>query len=447
MKKDIEGKKVVTTEEALRKDLAERELLQKAAAGKAKVKTDTEAEGDKVPTYSAAEVSALMPEDSDTLTALAPKAKQSYTIAGAGLFANLTGSTALQSKEDIAKVEEHIKKIAGKKGVENVLCTVSAAGELYNTFTAYEKAFIIALRVLLSDSTPEADKRDIRKRKKEAIKEDITTVEEYEGIDFTGAIKIRPEAYDIYLRKEKSAYYGKYFPTEKEKALLKLGFTPTDIIVILDRNTFIKDYLGGTVGGKQYDLFESALNRLSSGTVAFVDTRLIAKQQLIQRRSSFNALRKGNKVEYNILSLHPIFGRIYTPNYITYPANNAEILNTILRTNKAAEGLLTLYDKILRAAAQNFGTIESRESVQVLSFKEAELIGTLAGEAEVKKNKKRVLERIYSESGINIFYKVGLLTEKVQPPTAAERSAATAAGKDVEVKLLYKRVANSNCKR
>lgn len=397
----------------------------------------------------------LTPRDADIITALVPKPKKDYAVAGAGMYADIAGNTpAILSEEGKRGFSQYVQRVANKYEANKVLFGINEKGEIYNNLTAYEKAFIIALRVLLSDSTEDRHALIEAKRKEEG-KEYAGDVKAYEGIDFFGACKIRPEAYDIFLRKEKSAYYSNplLHPNPKEAALLRLGFTPTDITVVIDKNTFIRDYLGGEKGGKQSKAFTDALTRLSTGRVAFTTASTtkegikLITDNLIRRTATFFGEKKGQKVEYYVISLHPIFARIFTPNYITYPANNAEVLGAILGVRGGADGLLSLYDVLLQKAARNFGEIGKRPEVQVLTLKEEEALSLIATDKQLKKNKKEVLARFYSDTGINIFYTVGLLVDRVKPPTDEDRRRAAAAGKDVEVEVHFRRVAATNCTR
>ena len=395
----------------------------------------------------------LTPRDAEIITALVPKPKRDYAVAGAGMYADIAGNTpAVLSEEGKRKIEGAITRLTNKTEARNILFAITEKGEIYNTLTAYEKAFIIALRVLLSDST--ADRHAIiEAKRKEKGKGDTGGAEAYEGIDFFGACKIRPEAYDIFLSKEKSAYYStpEFRPTEKEAALLRAGFTPSDIIVVIDKNTFIRDYLGGKKGGKQSQAFAKALDRLRTGRVALTSTSVKAKSittiNLIKNTVAFYGIKNGQKVEYYAISLHPVFAEIYKGGYITYPANNAEVLSAILSVRGGADGLLTLYDTLLRRARYNFEKISARPEVQVFTLKEEEALSLTYEEKEIRAHKKQALARFYGDTGINIFYTVGLLADRVKPPTEAERKQAIAAGKDVEVEIHFRRVAATNCTR
>ena len=403
----------------------------------------------------------LTPRDAEIITALVPKPKKDYAVAGAGMYADIAGNTpAILSEEGKRGFSQYVQKIASKKEANKVLFGLNEKGEIYNNLTAYEKAFIIALRVLLSDSTEDRHALIEAKRKEEG-KQYTGAIEAYEGIDFFGACNIRPEAYarfryDTARSEAEKRIYEAYkdFPVNtKEAALLRLGFSDKDIVVIIDKNTFIRDYLGGTKGGKQSKAFTDALTRLSTGRVAFTTTSTtkegikLITDNLIRRTATFFGEKKGQKVEYYVISLHPIFARIFTPNYITYPANNAEVLGAILGVRGGADGLLSLYDVLLQKAARNFGEIDKRPGIQVFTLKEEEVLKTISGEAEIKANRKRAVARLYGNTGINLFYTVGLLADRVQPPTDEDRKRAAAAGKDVEVEVHFRRVAATNCTR
>lgn len=454
-------KEYFNTEEAARKDV--RDITEAARESVAPGKEAEVPTAEDIAEYTPATPSAmdeaaagsLTPRDAGIITALVPKPKKDYAVAGAGMYADIAGNTpALLSEEGKRGFSQYVQKIASKKEANKVLFGLNEKGEIYNNLTAYEKAFIIALRVLLSDSTEDRHALIEAKRKEEG-KEYAGDVKAFEGIDFFGACKIRPEAYDIFLRKEKSAYYSNplLHPNQKEAALLRLGFTPTDITVVIDRATFIRDYLGCGRGGKQLRAFEDALTRLREGRVAFITSSTtkegikLITDSLIRRTTTFAGKKKGQKVEYYVISLHPIFARIFTPNYITYPANNAKVLGAILGVRGGAEGLLSLYDVLLQKAARNFGGIDKRPEVQVFTLKEEEALSLTYEEKEIRAHKKQALARFYSDKGINIFYAVGLLADRVKPPTDEDRRRAAAAGKDVEVEVHFKRVAATNCTR
>ena len=461
-------KEYFNTEEAPRKD----EVRSTTEAARESVAPGKEAElptAEEIAEYTPATPSAmdeaaagtLTPRDADIITALVPKPKKDYAVAGAGMYANIAGNTpAILSEEGKRGFSQYVQKIASKKEANKVLFGINEKGEIYNNLTAYEKAFIIALRVLLSDST--ADRHAlIEAKRKEEGKQYTGAIEAYEGIDFFGACNIRPEAYarfryDTARSEAEKRIYEAYkdFPVNtKEAALLRLGFSDKDIVVVIDRATFIRDYLGCGRGGKQSKAFTDALTRLSTGRVAFTAASTtkegikLITDNLIRRTTTFIGEKKGQKVEYYVISLHPIFARIFTPNYITYPANNAEVLGAILGVRGGADGLLSLYDVLLQKAARNFEKIDTRPGVQVFTLKEEEALTLIATDKQLKKNKKEVLARFYSDTGINIFYTVGLLVDKVKPPTDEDRRRAAAAGKDIEVEVHFRRVAATNCTR
>lgn len=409
-----------------------------------------------------AEAAALSPIDAEVVTALVPKPKKDYAVAGAGMYADIAGNTPalVMSDEGKRAFGQYVAKWANKIEAKNVLFGLNEKGEIYNTLTAYEKAFIIALRVLLSDST--ADRHAlIEAKRKEKGKEYAGDIKAYEGIDFFGACNIRPEAYARFRYdtarsdKEKAIYaaYKDYPVNPKEAALLRLGFTDRDIVVIIDRGTFIRDYLGGKKGGTQSQAFTEALTRLRTGRVAFTTATASSSKEgiklitdnLIRRTATFFGDKNGQRVEYYAISLHPAFARIFTPNYITYPANNSEVLGAILQVRKGADGLLALYDTILQRAARNYEAIDKRPGIQVFTLKEAEILPLIATDKQYKKNKKEVVARLYSDTGINLFYTVGLLADRVAPPTEEARKKAAAAGKDVEIEVHFRRVAATNC--
>ena len=461
-------KEYFNTEEAPRKD----EVRSTTEAARESVAPGKEAElptAEEIAEYTPATPSAmdeaaagtLTPRDADIITALVPKPKKDYAVAGAGMYANIAGNTpAILSEEGKRGFSQYVQKIASKKEANKVLFGINEKGEIYNNLTAYEKAFIIALRVLLSDST--ADRHAlIEAKRKEEGKQYTGAIEAYEGIDFFGACNIRPEAYarfryDTARSEAEKRIYEAYkdFPVNtKEAALLRLGFSDKDIVVVIDRATFIRDYLGCGRGGKQSKAFTDALTRLSTGRVAFTAASTtkegikLITDNLIRRTTTFIGEKKGQKVEYYVISLHPIFARIFTPNYITYPANNAEVLGAILGVRGGADGLLSLYDVLLQKAARNFEKIDTRPGVQVFTLKEEEALTLIATDKQLKKNKKEVLARFYSDTGINIFHTVGLLVDKVKPPTDEDRRRAAAAGKDIEVEVHFRRVAATNCTR
>lgn len=406
------------------------------------------------------EVGSLNPADNMVIAALVPKPKQDYAVAGAGMYADIAGHTpALLTEEGKKAFTEYVAKVGNKIEAKNVLFGLNEKGEIYNNLTAYEKAFIVALRVLLSDSTADRHALIEGKRTKEEREKAQREAGNTEGIDFFGAGNIRPEAYARYRYetarndRERAIYaaYKDYPVNPKEAQLLRKGFSDKDIIVVIDKNTFIRDYLGGTKGGKQTKAFTDALARLQSGRVALTQTsagaRELSTDNLILRTASFFAEKKGQRVEYHVISLHPNFGRVFTPNYITYPANNAEVLGAILGVRNGADGLLSLYDVLLKEAAKNFGKIDRRPGVQSFTLKEADLLPFITTEARLKKNRKEAVARLYSDTGINLFYTVGLLADRVAQPTEEARKEAAATGKDVEVEVHYKRVAATNCTR
>lgn len=438
-------KEAVNTDELQRKQALRVE--RKGEAIKNAAPLDTAAPDEGAPRiFEGIEAASRTPIDTAPLMALAPKPKQEYAPAGASLYSDLTGKRAL-SREEGEKVSTQLRRIA-QEG-KSALFAVNERDEMYSTLTAYEKAVIIALRVLLSDSTAERHALIEAARKTDKKQYSGRSIDKYEGIDFTGAFNIRIAAYSRYLKEAQGQALNDeekriiYRPGEAE--LLGLGFTPSDLVVVFEKNSFITDYLGGTKSSKQGAALEAAIARLSSGKVYLMNSKHFISTTLIQRTATFGGLKKGQKVTYYVLSLHPQFGRIFTPNYITYPANNSEIIGAILSSRKQAGGLLDLYDVLLQKAAQNFEKINARPKVQVFTLPEDLIIRLLVNEREYKKNKKRALEAIYSDTGINLFYKAGLLATEVLPPTEAQRKQAAAAGLPVDVGIHFNRVAATNC--
>ena len=368
------------------------------------------------------DVEALEPATAEALYSLAPKAKQSYAVAGAGLYTELTSKSLIKyTKEEYEKAV----KIHERPDIK-VFLLQDEKGYFFNDLSADEKAFIIALRVLLSDSTPGV--RALVEAGRNA-NEDARA-----KLLLTGAVTIRPEAYDK-VKNPNSVYDVE--PTPEEKILIASDFTPSDgRIVVFERNTFLRDYLGIGTGGNQQKALAAMLQKLSAGKYArFFPTKskkpLISEAPLIKYHA-FRAPTRGGYATIYVLSMAPIFGAIWSPGYILYPSNNAEILGDILRGRGNTGALLDIYEEILKAAAMENQRqeIDQRKGVQVLTFDEADLLAKLATEAQIRERRKRFTSQLYDALGI--FYKRGLFAEAVQP-----------AGKDGKVKILFNRIASA----
>lgn len=370
------------------------------------------------------DVEALEPATAEALYALTPTPKQSYAVAGAGFYTELTSKSLIAfTKEQYAAAV----KIHERPDIK-LFVLQDEKGYFFNDLSADEKAFIIALRVLLSDSTP--DVRALVEAGRNA------TEDARARLLLTGAINIRPEAYDK-ITNPKSVYQVE--PTPEEKLLTAAGFTPTDgRIVVFEKNTFLRDYLGIGTGGKQQKALTTMLAKLSAGKYArFFPTKskqpLISEAPLIKYHS-FRVPTRGGYATLYVLSMAAPFGAIWSPGYILYPRNNSEILGDILRTKGNTSALMDIYEEILKAAAmENQRTeIEERKGVQVLTFNEADLLARIATPEQIRKDRKRYTLKLYGENGLGIFYRHGLFAEETKP-----------AGKDGIIRILFNRIASA----
>ena len=320
------------------------------------------------------------------------------------------------------------KIIAEKQEKEDILFCIDQSDTVYNRLSVFDKKFIIALQILLSDLTKDRRKVLEDARNKNRENEPLEIPNFLKGIDING---LPPVIFEF----------------------LKFnGFSDEDIVVIIPgRDYFLKKYLGyTTIGGTERAKFIQTLNKLRRGLLAWIwetkeenqeKLRFNSHVQIIQKYQSFIHKRKGGKreISYYVFSLHPILTYGIGNNYKTIPKNNAEIFHEIGDN----EVLFTLYDKILTEASYNFVAINKRGDIHYKTISEDEILKEVVGKdnKEIINHRKRLLDTIYN--GLRILYDKGLLAEPITPPTKEERQTAKENGKDIYIKLAISRKAFS----
>lgn len=295
--------------------------------------------------------------------------------------------------------------------------------EIYNLLTLFDKKFIIALQVLLSDQTTDRHKiiemhRPTRKKKEGTLEiPDIFT-----GVDKNG------------------------IPSILAEDLKKSGFNDKDIIVfIFGKRSFLTDYLGYTnLSGREYSNFDITLSKLRKGLFAYTAEAVKGKarfskvQSLIKQIAMYNYSSSGG-AEYNIyaIALTPLLTENISNKYRLIPKDNAKYFKAIGDN----EALFNLYDWILLALSEDNYRISERGAIKVVEKEEEDILNLLARNKEdLRKHKKRYIDILYK--GLKIFYDLGLLNKEVIPPTTEARNAAKANRKSIVLKIYINYIAN-----
>ena len=330
------------------------------------------------------------------------------------------GKSVVSTKEKAAYMRELSKAAPTKEEKESTILAIdSTTGAVYNRLTVFDKKFIIALQILLSDLT-----KNRRKVLEAANKVNRASSEEIPDL-FKGI-----EIDDL--------------PRPVSDRMKAAGFSKEDIIVIIPgKDFFLKAYLGyKTIGGKDRANFSKSLHKLRTGLFAWLGENKpdVQKGQnfnstivgLIQKYQSFNYRSSKNKeVQYYVFSLSPLLTKGIGRNYKYIPQNNAEIFNAIGDN----EALFALYDYILIEASHNFDAPEERGATHVWNTSEDYIFTSIfcKDTKEVNKHRKRLRDILYK--GLSMFYNLGVLTEEVLPPTEEARKR----GKDIPLTIHIRR--------
>ena len=408
-------------------------------------------------------------EDYGALVSHVPTPGRKYAVAGSGVFSTVFDTMPLkQLTGEKREALEKITKTTLKEDARNVRYSINEKGEVYNALPANEIAFVFAIEKALSDSTPDVNKRIEADRKtgktgKKGKKGD-EGAQKKEKTAVLGAIEISLEAYgrlqyeedkETYIQNEK---YKDAEVTKEERLLYSLGFHPGEAVVIIEKNSFIQDYLGLQPNSAKRKALTETIENLQTAKIALIKSGVKKEsefwgvtQNLIGRVVTFKYLKKGQETKFYAIAMPNYTRRIFTPSYLTFPANQGEILGAIMQFSQTADGMLRLYYKLLNEASHNFGSIKGRRDVQILTFKEAELLRLVATEEEIKKYKARAYSKLYGAGagtkGLKLFYEKGLLVEPVKQPTEEERKRAKTAGRDVEITVKFKRLADEGKKK
>lgn len=354
---------------------------------------------------------------------------EDYGIVVRDISAGLFGKSVM-STEDLQRMRAEARKRGINKydNKDIIIQRDANTGEVYNNLSVFDKKFIIALQVLLSDQTERRHEileyhRNPKKKREYTL--EIPNI--FTGVDKNG------------------------IPPVLAEDMQKDGFNDKDIIVIIPGKAFfLRRYLGySTIGGKDYDNFDKALNKLRTGLFAITgdmkgaSAKFSKIQSLIKNINIYNYKGEGGTdLNIYVIALLPILTEGIGNNYKLIPKNNAQIFNAIGEN----EALFNLYDWILHELTEYTESIVNRGKVKHVSIEEDKLL-TLVGKdkEDIRKHRTRLLDTLYK--GLKMFYDFGLLAEEVIPPTTEARNAAKAKDKGVVVSISINRIANGESRR
>ena len=353
------------------------------------------------------------------------KPPEDYGIVVLDISLGLFGRSILTEKELSALRSEARKKGVNKYDNKDILIQRDeSTGVVRNNLTVFDKKFIIALQILLSDQT-ERRHEIIEAHRKPKKKKELTL-----------------EIPDIFTGVDKNG-----LPPVLAEDMKKDGFNDKDIIVIIPGKAFfLKNYLGyKTVGGKEYDNFDKALSKLRTGLLAIIgdirgtSAQYSKLQSLIKNVTIYNYKEAGGTdLNIYVIALLPILTEGIGNNYKLIPKNNAEIFNAIGDN----EALFSLYDWILYKLSRNDPgeKITQRGELMQVTATEEDLLTLISKDKnELSKHRKRWIDTLYK--GFKMFYELGLLAYEVQQPTEEERKSK---GKKIELTIYLKRIATGN---
>lgn len=349
---------------------------------------------------------------------------EDYGIVVRDISAGLFGKSLI-SNEDLQRMRAEARKRGINKydNKDIIIQRDANTGEVYNNLTVFDKKFIIALQVLLSDQTKRRHEiLESHRNPKKKREYTLEIPEIFTGVDKNG------------------------IPPVLAEDMQKDGFNDKDIIVIIPGKAFfLRKYLGySTVGGKDYDNFDKALNKLRTGLFAITgemkgaSAKFSKVQSLIKNISIYN-YKEGGGTDLNIyvIALLPFLTEGIGNNYKLIPKNNAEIFSAI----GESEALFNLYDFLLLSLTINEGKIADRGDIKKIDVPEEKLLTLLAKDKEdLRKHRTRIIDTLYK--GLTMFYELGLLAEKISAPTSEARSAAKAKGKGIIVNISIRRIAD-----
>lgn len=373
-----------------------------------------------------------------------------YAIIGRDISVGLFGKTIVNNESEIASFKRRLSRAATKAEAESTLISIHN-GEVYNLLSVFDKKFIIALQVALSDQTEKrhyilsahrktsAERATERRAIEAAVKKRGRALTEEEKADILEGLSKAPAIPSLFSGMDIEGDV----PPIVSQLLKSAGFSTEDIVVIIERESFLRHYLGYTsVGGSQRAKFDDTLKKLRTGLFAFAGDNsgkgIGIVSSLIDKYRSFNYRDiKGNEKHYYALSLARLFGTRIVGTYKLIPKNNAEIFNAIGDN----EALFNLYDKILIEASYNFGKPGKRGDTHTASFSEEELVDIFGGgnRTYISKHRTYLLSKIYE--GFNIFYEKGVLTQEVKAPTEEARKAAKEKGEAIKIPIVIRRIA------
>lgn len=342
-------------------------------------------------------------------------------------------STGLFGKSLISEKElENMRLIARRSGINKldnkdiIIQKDAVTGEIYNNLSVFDKKFIIALQVLLSDQTKKRHEILESSRKPKKKKEYTLEIPDiFTGVDKNGIPPVLAE--------------------DMSKDGFNLSEKGDTIVIIPGKAFFLKKYLGySTIGGKDYDSFDKAIHKLRTGLFAITgdmkgaSAKFSKVQSLIKQITIYNyKAAGGTDLNIYVISLLPILTEGIGNNYKLIPPNNAEIFNAIGEN----EALFNLYDYLLLKLTHNEEKIANRGAVKQIEVKEEELLNLIAKDKEdLRKHRTRLIDTLYK--GLKMFYELKLLAKEVKPLTPEARSEAKAKKDTIVLSICIKRIAD-----